>query len=95
MRGEVVHHHPDHLSLRIVHIDQVAHIFGEVASRAVIGDLDVAPRTVRIDTDKQVYGTIAAIFVIVATRLRWRRRDRFADFADQMRRALVVMPRAA
>jgi hypothetical protein len=47
-------------------------IFGEVAGRAVVGELDVAPRTVRIDTHKQVYGTVAAIFGIVAARLLGR-----------------------
>jgi hypothetical protein len=81
MGGQVIHHHPDHLGLWIIHINYAAHVFGEVVACAVIGDRHVAPPPVSIDTDKQVYGAVATIFVVVAARLSLHCRDRLADFA--------------
>ena len=53
------------------------------------GDLDLAPRPVRVEEDEEIDGAVAAVLVIVAFKPARLGRDRLAHLADELDRALV------
>jgi hypothetical protein len=72
------------LGVRVVQIHEVAHAMGEVAARAMIGDLHRAPGLVGIEEDEQVGGAATAILVVVALGLARHGRDRQPGLADEL-----------
>ena len=70
-------------------IDEFAHALGVVFGRSPLGDLDLAPRSVRVEDDEEIDGAVAAVLVIVALALARLCRDRLAHLADELDRAFV------
>ena len=66
MGREVVQHHPDPLRLRVVNLHQLAHASSKVESRALLGDRDLAPGTVRVHEHEQVHRSGTPVLVIEA-----------------------------
>ena len=55
-------------------VDEFAHTLGEVAGRAVLGDLNPAPAAMDIEEDEQIGCAVALIFAVIAfelPRLGW------------------------
>jgi hypothetical protein len=44
MRGQIIQHHPDKISIRVVPVDQIPHAVRKVGRCTMIGDLHMAPR---------------------------------------------------
>jgi hypothetical protein len=59
MGREVIEDDPDLLGLGIMDIENLAHALGEVASRPMVGDLDLAPGAVRVEEDEEVERAVA------------------------------------
>jgi hypothetical protein len=72
-----------------VNVDKLAHSLGEVTGRTIIGDLDLAPRAVGAEEDEQSDRAVALILAVIALELPWPGRDRLAQLADELGRALV------
>ena len=89
MGREVIEDDPDLLGLGIMDIEKLAHALGEVASRAMLGDLDLAPGAVRVEENEQIDRAIAPILAVVAFEPTRCGRDRLAHLADQLGRALI------
>src|SRR3546814_3037860 len=66
VRGQVVHDHPDLVSVGEADVDEIAHLLGTVDGRAPPGDRDLAREPVRIHGDEQIAGAVAAILVVIA-----------------------------
>src|SRR5215468_6271840 len=89
MCRQVIEHDAHLGGLWIMGVDEFAHTLGEVASRAVLGDLDLAPAAMDIEEDEQIGRAVALIFAVIAfelPRLGW---DRLAHLADELGWALV------
>src|SRR5215207_7403325 len=86
---QVVLDDPDRVGVWIVNIDEFAHALGVILGGAPLGDLDLAPRPIGVEKDKEIDGAVTAILVIVSFKLAWRGRDGLAHLADQLDRALV------
>jgi hypothetical protein len=82
MRREIVHHHSDQFSVRIVDIGQVTHAKGEVARRAMFSDFHMALGPVHVEEHEQIGCTVAPILAIIPLGLTWRRRDWFAYLSN-------------
>ena len=70
-------------------VNEFAHTLGEVAGRAVLGDLNPAPAAMDIEEDEQIGCAVALIFAVIAfelPRLGW---DRLARLTNQLGWALV------
>ena len=67
-------------------IDEFALAVGVVYCRPPLGDLDLAPWPMDVDTDEEIDGAVAAVLAIVAFELA---RFGLADLADELDRALV------
>jgi hypothetical protein len=89
MGREVIEDDPEQVRLRIMDIDELAHAVGEVAGRAMVGDLDLAPGAVCVEEDEEIDRAVAPILAVVAFQLARRGRDRLARLADQLGRAFV------
>lgn len=83
---QIVLHEANAGGLGIVDIDEVAHAMGVVSCRAPLGDLDLSPRPVDVDKDKEIDGTVAAVLLVVALKLARLGRDGLADLADELHR---------
>src|SRR5690348_15687898 len=70
-------------------INEVAHALSKFPRCPLLGDLHLAPRSVRIEEDKQINRAIAPILTVVASRLAGHSRDRLPHFADELGWALV------
>src|SRR5260370_15120417 len=66
---QVVLHDPDTGGIGIMDIDEFAHALGVVFRRPSLGDLDLAPRPVHVDTDEEIDGAVATVLVIVTFEL--------------------------
>ena len=89
MRRQIVEHDPDALGLGEVNVGDFTHAGGEVHCCPAVGDFDLAPGPMHIEEDKQVRRAIALILAVVAFELARFGRDRLADLADELGRALV------
>jgi hypothetical protein len=89
MGRQVVLYDPDTGGIGIVDIDEFAHAVGVIFCRPPFGDLDLAPWPVRVNADEEIDGAVAAVFVVITLDLAGIGRDRLADLADQLDRALV------
>ena len=72
-----------------VNVGEFAHAGGEVHCGAAVGDLDLAPGPMHVEEDEQVGRAVALILAVVALDLARLGRDRLADLADELGRALV------
>src|SRR3546814_220438 len=90
VRGQVVHDHPDLVSVGEADVDEIAHLLGKVDGRAPPGDRDLAPGPVGIHGDEQIDGAVAAILVVIALQPSRPGRDWLTCFADELNRALVA-----
>src|ERR1700716_3079876 len=70
-------------------IDELAHAVGVIFCRPPLGDLDLAPGPMDVDADEEIDGAVAAVLVIVTFELARLGRDRLANLADELDRALV------
>jgi hypothetical protein len=70
-------------------IDEFAHAVGVIFCCPPLGDLDLAPRSMHVDADEEIDGAVAAILAIVTFELARLGRDRLANLADELDRALV------
>jgi len=57
---------------------------GVILGGAPRGDLDLAPRPVDVEHDKEIDGTVATILAVVAFELARLGRDRLAHLADEL-----------
>src|SRR5215469_4581116 len=89
MCRQVIEHHAHLVGLWIMGVDEFAHTLGEVASRAVLGDLDPAPTAMDIEEDEQIGRAVALIFAVIAFELPRRGWDRLTYLADELGWALV------
>jgi len=64
VRTQVVEHDADALGLRVVAVDEVTHAVGEVDVGPLVGHLDVAPPSMRIDEDEEIRRPVPSIFVV-------------------------------
>jgi hypothetical protein len=62
---EVVEHDADSVGIGVVHVHEVSHALGKIEGSAPVGNLDVPPRPMRIEEDKQVGGAVASILIVV------------------------------
>src|SRR3984893_4831392 len=85
----MVQDYPDPLSLGEVNVGELPHAGGEVDRSPVVGHFDLAPGPMHVEEDEQVGRSIALVFAVVALELARLGRDRQADLADELRRALV------
>src|SRR5256884_7292083 len=76
MDRQIVLHEADAVGVGIMDIDEFAHAVGVVHGGAVLGDLDVAPATMRVEGNEEIDGAVAAVLVIVAAPLSPLRRER-------------------
>lgn len=81
---EVVHHHHDHLGVRVVNIDQIPDHGGKLDAASLVGDFDVAPAAQRFRHDEQVGRPVAFLFAVHPLGMSRRHRDRLPDFAQQL-----------
>jgi len=65
--GQIVHHDANQVGLRVMDINEIAHALGEFSRCPLLGDLHLAPRSVRVEEDKQVDRAIAPILAVVIT----------------------------
>src|SRR5882724_9639639 len=65
------------------------HAVGVIFCRPPLGDLDLAPGPMDVDADEEIDGAVAAVLVIVPLELTRLGRDRLANLADELDRALV------
>src|SRR5215471_7200352 len=89
MCRQVIEHDAHLVGLWIMGVGEFAHTLGEVASRAVLGDLDPAPAAMDIEEHEQIGRAVALIFAVIAfelPRLGW---DRLAHLTDELGWALV------
>ena len=68
MGRQVVEDDPDTLGLWKVEIDEFAHGDGEVVGGAALGNLDVAPGAMGVESDEEIGGAVAAILIVEALR---------------------------
>ena len=68
----------------IVDIRHVARADGEVLIRAPISDLDLAPRPVGVDHDKEVCSAVALVIGVVAVSLSGFWRDTYSHLANEL-----------
>src|SRR5258705_8348350 len=80
---------PDARGIGIMDIDEFAHALGVIFCRPPPGDLDLAPGPMHVDAGEEIDGAVAAILAIVAFELARLGRNRLADLADKLDRALV------
>src|ERR1700756_3058388 len=69
MCRQVIEHDAHLGGLWIMGVDEFAHTLGEVAGRAVLGDLDPAPAAMAIKEDEQIGRAVALIFAVIAFEL--------------------------
>jgi hypothetical protein len=86
---KIVQNDPDHIGLRVMEVDEIAHAFGKVLCGALFRDLDPPPGPMRIEKDKKIDRSVASIFAIIAFRLARLGRNRLARLADKLMGALV------
>src|SRR5260370_26270860 len=89
MCRQVIEHDAHLVGLWIMGVDEFAHTWGEVAGRAVFGDLDPAPATMDIEEDEQIGRAVALIFAVIAFELPRLGRNRLTHLADELGWALV------
>src|SRR5712671_4533979 len=75
-------------------IDEFTHAVGVIFCRPPLGDLDLAPGPMDVDADEEIDGAVAAVLVIVTFELARLGRDRLANLADELDRALRHRGRA-
>ena len=66
---QVILHDADARGFGIMDIDEFAHALGIIFRRPALGDLDLAPGPVHVDTDEEIDGAVAAVLAIVAFKL--------------------------
>ena len=89
VRRQIVQDDLDALRLWEVNVSKLAHADGEVHGGAAVADFDLAPGLMHVEEDEQIGRTVALILAIVALDLARLGRDRLADLADELGRALV------
>lgn len=67
---KIVLHDTDTGGAEIMDVDEFTHAVGVVHGGAAVGDLDVAPAPMRVESDEEIDGTVAAILDRVARCLR-------------------------
>ena len=70
-------------------LGEFAHALGVVLCRPPLGDLDLTPRPMHVDTDEEIDGAVAAVLAIVTFELTRLGRDGLAHLTDELDRALV------
>src|SRR5271166_2757887 len=86
---KIVQNDLDHIGLRVMEIDEIAHAFGKVLRGALFGDLDPSPGPMRVEEDKEIDRPVASIFAIIAFRLARLGRDRLARLTDELMRTFI------
>src|SRR3712207_1693838 len=71
MGVEVVQNHPYLLGFGIVLVGQLPHLLGEVARRAPLPEIDMAPRSLRLEEHEQVAHPSALVLIVVAFGTPW------------------------
>ena len=84
MGVEIVHHHANTLCIGKVDIYQVFHGIGPIIASPTVSDVDMPPGSQWFKEHEQVTGSVALVFVIVASRWPWHRWARYAGFANQL-----------
>jgi hypothetical protein len=87
--GQIIEDDTDTLGLGEVNVSEFAHAAGEVDCGPALGDFDLTPGPMDVEEDEQVGGSVAVILAIIALELARPGRDRLADLANQLNRALV------
>ena len=59
--GKIVHNDANQLGLRVMDINEVAHALDKFPRCPLLRDLHLAPRSVRVEEDKQINRAIAPI----------------------------------
>ena len=89
MGRQVVLHNPDGLGIGIMDIGEFAHALGVVFCRPPLGDLDLTPRPMHVDTDEEIDSAVAAVLAIVTFELTRLGRDGPAHLTDELDRAYM------
>ena len=89
MGREIVENDPDDIGVRVMEIDEIAHACGKILSGTLFSDLDPAPRSMRVEEDKEINRPIAPVFAIIAFRLAQLGRNWLANLADELMRAFI------
>jgi hypothetical protein len=63
--GEIVHHDPDLVCIRIVGIGQIAHADSKILGGSLVCHLHMAPGSMRVEKYEQISGAITTVFTIV------------------------------
>ena len=63
MGVELIQNHPYLFRLRIVIVSQFPHLLGEVACRAPLPEIDVAPRRLRLEEHEEVVHPSALVLI--------------------------------
>src|SRR5208337_1797433 len=77
------------LGLGEVNVSEFTHTGGEVDRSPALGNFDLAPGPMDVKEDEQVGGSVALILAVIALELTRLGRDRPADLANELDRALV------
>ena len=85
---QIVENDTDTLGLGKVNVSKFAHAGGEIDCGPALGDFHLAPRPMDVDEHEQIGCSITSIFAIVALKLARLGRDRRANLADELGRAL-------
>jgi hypothetical protein len=86
---QIVENDTDTLGLGKVNVSKFAHAGGEIDCGPALGDFHLAPRPMDVDEHEQIGCSITSIFAIVPLELARLGRDRRANLADELGRALV------
>ena len=86
---QIVENDTDTPGLGKVNVSKFAHAGGEIDCGPALGDFHLAPRPMDVDEHEQIGGSITPIFATVALKLARLGRDRCANLADELGRALV------
>src|SRR5918994_1941148 len=71
MSVEIVQDHPYLLGLGVVLVGKLPHLVGEIYGRAPLPEIDVAPRSLRLEEHEEVAHPSALVLVVVAFWTPW------------------------